>query len=1163
MAERAVPEGARPEGAVPAPDLPDERDRDRIRTDLGSTLFVDAGAGSGKTSALVGRVVALVASGEVELAQVAAITFTEKAAAELRDRVRDELVEQAEGHAGTSAAARCATALDQLDAAALGTLHAFAQRILREHPVEAGLPPHLEVLDEVSSAVAFEHRWSVFQDELLADPQLSRSLLLFFATGVPPEALRSLAQVFEDNWDLVEERVAETAPEPPSVHALFAPVIDEARALRTERCADPADKLCQRITALATALEQLGGLGDELDLLEGIGPEARRRMPSFKVGATGSKKAWTDVQAVRSRVTALGERLDAVREVVVTACAHRLAATLRRFTLESAHARRGTGQLQFHDLLVLARALVRDPEHGPAVRLRLHDRYRRLLLDEVQDTDPIQIELAVRIAAAQPGDTSAGRLPWQEVEVAPGHLFLVGDPKQSIYRFRRADIATFLEAADHLGGRRGRVTLTANFRTVQPVIEWVNATFGELMGSRGAPSAGRTPSQPPYVALDPTRPAPVVGPAVAIAGRSAHPVGTRAHELRAAEAAGVAATVARVVQEGWSVGDHTGGGGEGGDGGGPPRSARLGDITILVPTRTSLPFLEAALEDGGIPFRTESSSLVYATRVVRDVLMVARAVDDPSDLLAVVSALRTPLFGCGDDDLFRFARERGGRWDYPEEQPASVPADDPVHAGLRYLRSLFHQRHWLAPSELLDRVARDRRAFELGFVEGRPRDVWRRLRFVVDQARAWHGATGGNLREYLAWVTRQAAESGRAPEAVLPETDDDAVRIMTIHAAKGLEFPVTIVCGLTGGPGGAPATAEAVFPPDDEVAYRFHGGGTTAGFARWQEADEQLELDERIRLLYVACTRARDHLVVSVHRRTRATQPDPARRTDAELLVAGMGAAVLAALPDAVAGAAILAPSPVGPPAPPPPFVEWDAEREAALARAAQPRTVAATSLTEEGEPDGAGVAAWGGPDDTVDLGLRKHPRDLDLPPWLKGRYGSAVGRAVHGALQVVDLATGAGLEAAVISQCEAEAVGNRVADVRRLVAAALGSPTVARAATGRYWREVYVCTPVGEQLLEGYLDLLARTPDGLLIVDYKTAGTSDPAELDRRVGCYRNQGAAYALAAAATSGEAVAGVTFVFLTPEGAVERDLPDLDAAVAHVRRLVAAGREPRAG
>jgi len=211
---------------------------------------------------------------------------------------------------------------------------------------------------------------------------------------------------------------------------------------------------------------------------------------------------------------------------------------------------------------------------------------------------------------------------------------------------------------------------------------------------------------------------------------------------------------------------------------------------------------------------------------------------------------------------------------------------------------------------------------------------------------------------------------------------------------------------------------------------------------------------------------------------------------------------------------------------------------------------VAATALTDEGAPDSEGEP---------DPGLRKRPRDLDLPPWLKGRYGTAVGRAVHGVLQTIELATGAGLDDAITTQCEAEAVPDRVDEVRILVLEALGSPSVLEAAASPHWREIYACTPVDGRLLEGYIDLLYRGTDGLVVVDYKTAATSDPDDLDRRVEGYRIQGASYALTIGASTAEPVARVTFLFLTPNGAIERHLSDLQESVVSVQRLVTAGEE----
>ena len=1122
---------------------PDQDQRLIISQALDTTLFVEAGAGSGKSTALVGRVLQLVTTGTAELRSIAAITFTEKAAAELRDRIRQKLEQQAEAArtgGDTVVAVRCADAIDQLDGAAIGTLHAFAQRLLAENPIEVELPPRIEILDEVTSDVQFEQRWATYQDHLLEDPAMERTLLLLFATGVKPAALRALAVEFDRNWDLVDERVRPHEPDPPQLSVALTRALGALDRVTQEvaACTNPDDKLAQRLRHVSDFAENLRQIPDELDLLDCLSGTGEVTAPSFKAGNIGAKANWgCDHKAIQADLKAAGDELDAVKGTVAEACAKRVGSALRSFTLDAAIARREAGQLAFHDLLVLARQLVST--HAP-VRERLHRRYQRILLDEFQDTDPIQIEIAVRIAAARPAEAQSGSLPWHEVEVAPGHLFVVGDPKQSIYRFRRADIALFLHAKRRYGDNGGLVTLSTNFRTGEPIIAWVNQAFSTLMAEG---SSLPIVSQPEYVPLHAVRPGPPTGPAVSVIGRTEQADGN-AGELRSAEARQVAATIARIRSEAWSVDDGNGGW----------KDPKLGDITVLVPARTSLPFLEDALEAAGIAYRAESSSLVYVSRAVRDLLMTMRAIDDPTDHLAVVSALRSPLFACGDDDLFRHKVLQRGTWNHLAPQPDTVEPG-PVRDGLIYLAAQHRERHWISPAELADRVARDRRLFELGFAEGRTRDVWRRLRFVIDQAREWGEATDGNLREYLQWVARQSSEGSRVAEAVLPESDDDAVRIMTIHAAKGLEFPITILSGMSTAPQSRPSPAQVVFPPGSGVGYKFASAVTTQEFEDYKPIDEQMAFDERVRLLYVAATRAKDHLVLSLQRKARAKPPEPAKRTNAELLLAGTGDQ-LSLLPDAVAPD--VEPTPlaaVEPPLAPAPFEEWRAELDAALTAGSRPTTVAATALTAEGTPDPA--------HDEPMAGLQKRPRDLDLPPWLKGRYGTAVGRAVHATLQTIDLANAAdlvGLAGAVAAQCEAEAIVDRVPEVGALVQMALASPVVAAATGSPFWREVYACTPTpGGRLLEGYIDLLYRTPNGMVIVDYKTAATNDPDELRRRVEGYRLQGGSYALAVRQTTGEPIARVCFAFLTPGGAVELDLDDVEAAISEVESLVNAGAE----
>ncbi|MET0626952.1 MAG: UvrD-helicase domain-containing protein [Acidimicrobiia bacterium] len=1150
-----VPDPAAPDVDARALD-PDAAARRAIVEQLDETLFVEAGAGSGKTKSLVDRVVALVTVADVPMREIVAVTFTEKAAAELRDRIRREL-ERVAALEDPVVAPRAATALDDLDGAAVSTLHAFAQRILVEHPIEAGLPPRVHVLDDIASQVAFEDRWARFLDRLLDDPALERSLLLALNADVTRDTLRTIALACNANWDLVEQRMGpEPEPDVLDTDAVLVAIADVCA--RAADCRADDDKLVAGLHALSTWADDLRRAPDEYEQLRML----HSGLPKFSAKA-GQKGNWAcDVNDVREQVAAVRALAAERARVVAEAAVRRVTWEIAQFTMAEAAVRRREGELEFHDLLVLARAVLRDPEHGLEVRRRLRARYTRLLLDEFQDTDPIQCDLAGLLAS---GDPASGARRWDEMATDPGRLFVVGDPKQSIYRFRRADIAAFLRARDAFSDQPVH-HLTRNFRSAPPVIEFVNQVFSDLI-------VAEPESQPEYVALESERadgadPDGSRGPAVVLLGADAHPDvepppdapasakprKVLAPELRAFEAADVAAAVRTALADGWLVTRRAP------DGTTTWEPCRPGDIAILLPARTSLGQLEDALDAEGLPYRTETSSLVYSTPEIRDLLLVLQAVDDPTDELALVSALRSPVFGCGDDDLYTFKVEHGGQWNHQAPLPESLPTDHPVADGMRALADWHGARLWLDASELLDRIVRERRLLELGFVRGRPRDLWRRVRFVVDQARAFAESSaaghqrGSGLRDFLAWADLQSSEGARVVETVLPETDDDAVRILTVHGAKGLEFPITIVSGSTTQARRRTTGVQLLFPHDsDTYALKVSARVTTEEFERYAPIDEQMDFHEKLRLLYVALTRARDHLVVSVHRSART--PDPVDRTTwthAELLWSAAEAAPQwTPIEQVVHHPTEATDAPVDrtadAPAPPPAWPEWLAERDRVLAAAAVPRVQSATAIARA-------VAA----EAEADPGLRKGARDLELPPWNKGRYGTAIGRAVHAVLQTVDLATGTDLDSIAAAQAAAEGVIGFEHEITELARAAIDSATVRDAVTQGYRREMYVAAPVGDRLLEGYVDLVHHSvdPRGLVVVDYKTDAWHDDADLDEKVARYRLQGASYAVALEAATGTPVVGCVFLFLSPGRSVARALEDLPAATAAVRARLGA-------
>ena len=1132
----------------------DQAHRDRVRDHHATSVFIEAGAGTGKTTAIVDRVVAMVANATIELRDLAAITFTEAAASELRDRIRHRLERAAAGHdplvptdAGQE---RCRVALGQLDDAALSTLHGFAQRILTEHPLEAGLPMSFEVLDDIQARVSFEQRWAAFVDEIYADETLTPLLLRGLVLGLGPDQLHDIARTLDEHHDRLPEPISDliTADAFDELVATGTARIRDGFSYlftqRREHCRGDEDLLALHLDSLVAGHEQLVAATEVLDILEAL-----RDLPVLKCGR-GRKAAWSvPIEEVRARSAELELTVDelqlSLRHAVLTTLLHRVFAFVRA----GAEARRRSGALEFQDLLVLTRNLLRN---DPEVRDALSARWQCLFLDEFQDTDPLQIEIAVLLATDDP---AASTLAWTEMRVRPGALVVVGDPKQSIYRFRRADLGVYHDAQARLG--LDRHDLVENFRSVPGILDFVNVVHAHLLVEDPGVQAA-------HVALHAARAPLGTGPAVRILGSG---VDANIDEVREVEATEIAELVRRIHDEQWPVQSGPQPDSQRGDEIGS-RPARYQDIALLIPSRAVLPDLEDAFERAGIPVRVESQSLLFATAEVRDLLAALSAIDDPTDEIAVVAALRSPAFGCSDAELFEFVRHHG-HWDYRQDPPADLDPTHPVVAGLAALLSFWEQRWWRSVSETVEAVIRERRSLELALARPIPRDHWRRVRYLLDQARAWDDAGDASLRAFVEWVQQQADERARVLESVAPEPDDDAVRILTVHGAKGLEFPIVILAGLNAIP---PNTVRGVVwtPNGAEFGCGVKSAGdrsrrtwtNTPGYPTADARENAHDAAERLRLLYVAMTRAQDHLVLSLHHKSERTSRCPAAKI-AESLAKSAGQAVYETLSIPAShrqssspasgrtSGASKSPSPIssttGTQLPGPADREqWLEHRQERLRIAGRPASIAATALAIH-PPDPRDLDGFSDDDGFLDA------EEAGRPPWRRGRAGTAIGRAVHAVLQTIDLASGDHIETTARAQASAEQIPAREAEIASLADGLRRAPTVQAALTpgNRYWREVPVAAEVEGVLVEGFIDLLIETADGLTIVDYKTDRAPHDDDLDLALARYTPQGAAYALALETALGRTVSTCVFVFARPGAAVERTVPDLRAAIGAVR------------
>lgn len=1062
--------------------LADAADRERIATELAATLFVEAGAGTGKTRALVDRLVGLIRSG-VPVAGLAAITFTEAAAAELRARVRERLVRLSADQPDDPVLRR---ALGDLDDAALTTIHGFCQKILLEDPLRAGLPLRVRVLDDIEAELEFEARFSAFLDALFDEPAAQSLVSAALALGLSPEDLRGLARALEDRWHLdVADAAADgdlrTAAE--GAHRAVAEALAPLPHLLAH-CTDEDDRLHRALGGLVRASARFATREGWLDRLRAV---ALLDVP--RVGRAGKKTAWPgcDVEEVRAAVATVREvreeALGQLHDAVLRALLGRLAGAARL----GAAARRRRGELVFHDLLVFCRDLLRT---DPAVRAALRARIGHVLVDEFQDTDELQLEILMLIGA--PGDGAP---------LDPGRLFFVGDPKQAIYRFRGADVGLYERARAALE-ERAQARLVANFRSVPGVLDFVNALFARLLAD-GA-----------------VAPAPLVAARPGLGATAVHLLGApladvNAAERRREEAQLVADALARVVAEGWTVaeGEHV-------------RPARYGDIAVLVTRRTGLGELEAALEAAGVPYRLAASALVYASPEVHDLLACLRAIERPGEERAVLGALRSTAFGCDDGALLAY-RRAGGQWRIGAAPPPGCAAG-PVVAALADLGRLRALRHGRSVADLVAAVIADRQLYAGAAALARREDAWRRLASVLADASAYAEAGGAHLGGFLAWAERQ--EKRRSAEQIPAEPDDDAVQVLTVHAAKGLEFPVVVVAELGSTPRG-PAGPTILPGADGRLEVRVRAGCATRGFVAAAEEDRLAGSEEQLRLAYVATTRARDHLLVSVVHQPAA---GPANMTLAEQVqracqefggwehlpprgAASRGERPVAPAPSDAAAAAA--------------YGATLAERRALLAAAPSRPVVAPSALGVVGapSPESAGAA-------------------------------TALGRAVHAVLERVDLTTGQGLDELAVAAAAAAGCAGEGERVAQLAAAALAAPSVRAASTAdQVWRELPLLASVGDVLVDGAVDLCYRRGDEIVIVDYKTdvlaASESAAAAAER----HRLQVGCYALALGAVLGRRVDRCVLVFLAADGrALEHEFAALDELAAAAGAALATSR-----
>jgi ATP-dependent exoDNAse (exonuclease V) beta subunit len=873
-----------------SPSLPDAAARLRALCDYTATLLVEAGAGSGKTALMAGRVALMLAQDEIRPRDIVAITFTEAAAAELLERIERFIAALSAGivprelrlalPTGLSAdqAAAIKRAKAALDEITCTTIHGFCQQLIKPYPVEARIDPGASIIDPAAADLAYQDLMQAWLSARFGregnDDGLSR-IPPMTAPGSEDDFFAELLAIASDSAvELIRDtaaflRIKRTAHAVPATLELGG-LTQLSQAIRGFADWYAGCGIVEPVTAETVA--DLGQFREMLDiaarapitgrtlaqLLLHDPPECRHsKEPRFN--QWGKKSKWQRAAVDAGFSKPRGEQLSATGQILYDRCsdayreftANVTAAAMARFVAEFdalralyAEYKRQAALLDFDDLLHHARDLLVG---NPVVRQALAQRYPRILVDEFQDTDPLQAEI-LWLVCGEGNDNE----PWTSRRLRPGSLFLVGDPKQAVYRFRGADVDTYLEAKRALLAHHSDAVLeiTANFRSLEPILDFANERFQVLLSE--------SEGQPGFTPLASTRPAFPDCPAVAcfdvlIDARHKNNKGALVvNSLRREEARTVADLVQRLIgnYQVWDNHEQA------------LRPCRAGDIALLAPTGTNLWIYEHALETRGLAVASQAGKGFFRRQEVQDLIALARAIADRRDTLGLGALLRGPLVGLTEEEIADAiaalpASESGPRprlFLWTDRSAVSHPI---LNRTLEVLQSLARKARTTTPYQLISEAIEElniRPILRARYRSGAERAL-ANAEFFLEMARAYDG------RGLIAFTDamRRRWEEADAQVEGRPDAEADSVSIITMHSAKGLEWPIVIPINST-----TELSDDTTFlhrRSDDTVHFKFLDQ-VTADFELVKGAESEQLRRERVRLWYVAMTRACDLLLL-------------------------------------------------------------------------------------------------------------------------------------------------------------------------------------------------------------------------------------------------------------------------------------------------------------
>ena len=920
--------------------LVDEEARQKIKTALDTTLLVEAGAGSGKTHSLVDRMLALLASGRAEINTFAAVTFTRKAAAELRNRFQTELEKAVLRTKDKEIHDRLAEALHYLEQCFIGTIHSFCAKILKERPIEIALDPDFKELEEIENAIFRESCWHDYLIKAwLEDESVLHSL---GEIGLSPDDLKD-AFVSLSLYPEVESMAGSDAePDYEHFRSELEGFLEGARErvphVRPPKGFDDLQRLMRRCFLRQENLD----FTDPVVLMETF--EVMEKSSKITQNRWSSKDEAKDFKA----------EFDAFKESTVDGAlrqwreyrhSHILAflGPVLDFYNEK---RLSQFKLNFQDQLMLASRLLRD---NPEVRQYFSRRFSHILVDEFQDTDPIQAEVLLYLTG-----TDWEEKDWQKLVPRAGSLFLVGDPKQSIFRFRRADIDTYNLVKDQILRGGGEVLhLTTNFRSLSSIGVWNNSVFKHIFpGKVDRYQAGFAPLD--TVREDGERKNGVYKISIPKQKWNREDVIVDIDSKRIADFIGHSISDDAAEDNKW----------------------KPSDFLILLRYKKNMAVYARALEQRGIPYEITGSKAFTESEEIREILNLAKALNDPDNPIYTVAALRGLFFGVSDNELYEF-KQKGGRFYFLfGEKEKQGETEDKVSQSLSKLRQWWN---WI-------RIYPATTALEMIFEDSGV------VSFAASSEMG--NSRAGNLFKLLALLRGQEREGAASFSELVIFMDElltvydieemsltpggaNAVRLMNLHKAKGLEAPFVFLANPVGQRPHAPnqhivrigMTPRGYFQLGKKAVFQWRTLSQPAHWEEKAEEEENYSNAEEERLMYVASTRARDCLVVSTYEESISEKR------------------AWAVLDDRLQDVLELEMPERG-------EVRGEEDREKLKLKKGE--WVAAKKRIEEKQKRTT-VPSYG-----VESVTSLTKKDKERPEWRRGNYGMAWGRAVHKMLEIV-----------------------------------------------------------------------------------------------------------------------------------------------------------------